>query len=218
MHSSENRYHDRGGAARNSDAGRDSSGQRAGADHEEFEYFAESPPMAPRSYTSARYTGFEQRRFANSRPSIGKRAFRALIRFFFAVLIGIGATLAWQSYGDEAKAMITTWAPSLGSLLPVSALESPAAPAALAQLEQKLKPMALDLAIVRRSLEQLAAMQDQLAAKQVQMTQNVVALQEVEQDIRQEISAWASSHAAHVPPHKPASLSDQPLPTGQPPR
>jgi hypothetical protein len=215
MHSSENRYQDRGGAARNLDAGRDSSSQRAAADQEESKYYAESPPMAPRSYTSARYKGFERRHLADSRPSIGKRAFRTVVRFSFAVLIGVGATLAWQAYGDEAKAMVTTWAPSLGSLLPVSALQSPAAPATLPQLEQQLKPMALDLAIVRRSLEQLAATQDQLAAKQVQMTQNVVALQEVEQDIKQQISALPSPHAVHAPPRKPASSTAPPLPAGQ---
>lgn len=214
MHSSENRYQDRGGAARNLDAGRDSSTQRAAADQEESEYYAESPPMAP-SYTSARYTGFERRHFANRRPSIGKRAFRTVARFSLAVLIGVGATLAWQSYGDEAKAMVTTWAPSLGSLLPVSALQSPVAPATLPQLEQQLKPMALDLAIVRRSLEQLGATQDQLAAKQVQMTQNVVALQEVEQDIKQQISALPSPHAVHAPPRKPTSSTAPPRPAGQ---
>ena len=37
------------------------------------------------------------------RPPIGKRMLRALIRFSIAVLIGVGATLGWQSYGDEAK-------------------------------------------------------------------------------------------------------------------
>ena len=215
MHSSENRYHDRGGAPRNLDAGRDSSTQRAGADQEETEYYAESPPMAPRYYTSARYTGFERRHLADSRPSIGKRAFRTVARFSFAVLIGVGTTLAWQSYGDEAKAMVTAWAPSLRSLLPVSTLEPAAAPATLPQLVQQLKPMALDLAIVRRSLEQLAANQDQLAAKQVQMTQNVATLQEVEQDIKQEISALPSPHAVHAPPRKPTSSTAPPLPAGQ---
>lgn len=214
MHSSENRY-DRGGAARNFDAGRDSSSQRAGADQEEFEYYTESPPMAPRSYTSARYTGFEQRHLANSRPSIGKRAFRTVVRFSLAVLIGVGATLGWQCYGDEAKAMVTAWAPSLGSLLPVAALQSPAAPATLPQLELQLKPMALDLAIVRRSLEQLAANQNQLAAKQEQMAQNVAALQELEQDVRQQISALPSPHAVHAPPRKPTSPTAPPLPAGQ---
>ena len=36
------------------------------------------------------------------RRSISKRMVRALARFFIVVLIGVGATLAWQSYSDEA--------------------------------------------------------------------------------------------------------------------
>ncbi len=40
---------------------------------------------------------------AMRRPSIGTRILRSLARFFAAVLIGIGLTLAWQSYGEQAK-------------------------------------------------------------------------------------------------------------------
>ena len=49
--------------------------------------------------------------------------------------------------------------------------------------------MALDVAIVRRSTEQLAFNQDQLARKQEQMTQAIAALQAAEQDISQKILA-----------------------------
>lgn len=216
MHSSEDRYHDRGVGAHDWHATRESSNQRVGTP-EESEYYAESPPVAP-SYASARYTSFDNRRFANSRSSIGKRAFRSVGRFFFAVLIGISATLAWQSYGEEATEMVRTWAPSLGSLLPASSMQPPAAAATLPELVQQLKPMSLDLAIVRRSLEQLAAKHDQLAAKQEQMAQNVAALQAVEQDVRQQIASLPASHAVHVPPRKPTSSSGPPappLPTGQ---
>ena len=52
----------------------------------------------------------------------------------------------------------------------------------LPETVQQLKPLSLDLAIVRRSLQQLAANQNQLAAKQDQITQNVATLQEVEQE------------------------------------
>ena len=45
--------------------------------------------------------------------------------FFIAVLIGVGATLAWQSHGDDAKQIVRTWAPSLGWLFPVSTTKSP---------------------------------------------------------------------------------------------
>src|SRR5215470_18269217 len=52
--------------------------------------------------------------------SVGRRPMRAVVRFFIAILIGVGATLAWQSYGDEAKEMVRTWAPTLAWLLPSS--------------------------------------------------------------------------------------------------
>lgn len=216
MHPSERlppnyRYPERDVVARDLGAGRDSSNQRIGTTPEESEYYAGSPPVAPLSNASAHYSGSENHQFANSKPSIGKRMFRAVVRFFFAVLIGVGVTLAWQSYGDEAKEMIRTRAPSLGWLLPVTTMESPMMATTLPELMQQLKPMSLDLAIVRRSLEQLAAKQDQLAAKQEQMAQNVATLQEVEQDISQKISSLPSSQAVHIPPRKSLSPVEQPL-------
>jgi hypothetical protein len=80
----------------------------------------------------------------------------------------------------------------------------------------QLKPVALDLAIVRRSVEQLATNQDQLARKQDQMAQAIATLQAAEQDISQQILALAppaaqpaqpAPKAAHAPP--PKSLKPQ---------
>ena len=113
----------------------------------------------------------------NSKPSIGRRAFRAFARYSIVFLIGIGVTLAWQSYSDEAMEMIRTEAPSLAWLLPVSTAKPPPDDQAvchrscklLAELVQRLKLMAFDLAVVRRSVEQLATMVEQLAAKQDQL-------------------------------------------------
>ena len=45
---------------------------------------------------------------AMRRPSLGTRILKLLARFFAAVLIGIGLTLAWQSYGEQAKQFTTT--------------------------------------------------------------------------------------------------------------
>src|SRR5262245_3683729 len=39
-------------------------------------------------------------------PSLGRRASRGLARFLIIFSIGIGATLAWQSYGDSVRAML----------------------------------------------------------------------------------------------------------------
>jgi hypothetical protein len=66
--------------------------------------------------------------------------------------------------------------------------------------------MAIDLALVRRSEEQLAANQDQLARKQDQMAQAIATLQAAEEDISQKILALAAPappKAANVPPPKP---------------
>ena len=181
------------------DAGRVSPNERVGGRAEESPYYTESPPVAPPNY--ARRVGFEKHRFASATPSIGNRVFRVVARFSFAVLVGVGATLAWQSYGREAGVVVRTWAPSLSWLLPVSMTELTVAAATLPELVEQLKPMSLDLAIVRRSLEQLATNQNQLAAKQEEIAQNVAALQAAEQEIRQ---------AVHTPPRKPQPSTGQP--------
>ena len=140
-----------------------------------------------------RSSGFKNTQVASDRPSITRRIIRALGRFSAAILIGVVVTLAWQSYGGE---MVRAWAPSLGWLLPASPS---------AELQAQLKPVALDLAILRRSVEQLASNQDQLARKQDQMTQAFATLQAAEQDINQKILSLAppAPKAANVPPPKP---------------
>ncbi len=137
----------------------------------------------------------------SKRRSIGRRIVRTLALFFIAALLGVGVTLAWQSHGDEAKEMVRTWAPSLAWLLPVPPDGQGSAAATSAELVQQLKPVTLDLAIVRHSLEQLAATIEQLAAKQEEMARNIATLQAVEQDISQKMSSPSQSRA--VPPRKP---------------
>jgi hypothetical protein len=43
-----------------------------------------------------------------------RRGSRRFARFLLAICIGVAATLAWQSYGEEAKQIIATKAPELG--------------------------------------------------------------------------------------------------------
>jgi hypothetical protein len=193
-------YRERDIAARDLDAGRASPNRRIGAGREEPEYHPESPPVAPPSY--ARFSDFENRQLALSGPSISKRIFRAVARFLFAVLLGVGVTLGWQSYGDRASVAVRAWDPSLSWLLPDSTTGSPVAATTIPEIAEQLKPISLDLAIVRRNLEQLAANQSQFAAKQEEIARNVATLQEAEQEIKQALSA---------PPRKPQSSSGQPL-------
>jgi hypothetical protein len=69
-------------------------------------------------------------------------------------------------------------------------------------LQALLKPVALDLAIMKRSVEQLASNQDQFARKQEQMTQALATQQAAMRDINQNILALAplAPKAGHVSP------------------
>jgi len=118
-------------------------------------------------------------------PSFGERALRGLVRFLIIFSIGVGATLAWQWYGDAARAMIVTSWPQLASLAPEPASVPQAAPELttaaprataspelqqlkedLAQLKQELqqlKEIPLALASLRQSVDQLAGSQQQIA-------------------------------------------------------
>jgi len=129
----------------------------------------------------------------SARPSNVRRIIRALGRFWVAIVIGVGATLAWQSYGGE---MVRAWAPSLGWLVPTSSS---------AELQAQVKPVVVDLAIMRRSIEQLASNQDQLARKQDQMAQAFASLQSAVREINQNILALAplAPKPAHSTPSKP---------------
>jgi hypothetical protein len=129
---------------------------------------------------------------ASGRPSIGKRMFRSLVRFSIAVLIGVGGTLGWQSYGDEAREMLIAQAPALGLLLPVPTTRSPVMAATSTDTRQ-LAPLASTLDAVRRTVEQLAA-------KQEQMAQNIAALRAAERTS----STPPTPAAAPVPAPAPA--------------
>jgi hypothetical protein len=138
----------------------------------------------------------------SKKQSIGRRMSRAFARYSIVFLIGIGATLAWQSYSDEAIEIVRTEVPSLAWLLPVSTAKPPpdgqasaAAVVTSVELVEQLKPVALDLANVRRSVEQLGVKVEQLGVKVNQMSQSIV-LQSVEQKL-------PPPPQSRIPPHKP---------------
>ena len=153
-----------------------------------------------------RSSGFKSPQIRRDGPTLSRRLTRSVTRFFLAIFIGVAGTLAWQC-ADEVTEFVRTWVPSLGWLLPVSTTKAAVPPVTSAELQQQLKPMAIDLALVRRSIEQLAANQDQLARKQDQMARAIAALQTAEQDISQKMSVPPSPapvpKAANVPPPKP---------------
>lgn len=147
---------------------------------------------------------FGERQPASGRPSIGRRMFRTLVRFSIAVLIGVGATLGWQSYGDAIKDVLAAEAPILGWVLSSVPTTKPSAVAATSvDPTRQLAPLASTLDVVRRSVEQLAA-------KQEQMAQNIAALRAAEGDVRQKMSSAPSAPAAA--PAQQAAPTAQPKP------
>jgi hypothetical protein len=154
-----------------------------------------------------------KRQLAWDRPSIGRRMFRFATRFTIAVLIGVGATLGWQSYSDVAGEMLVARAPTLAWLVSISTTKPPIAATTSTSQTQQLEPLASNLDAVRLSVAQLAARQDQMA-------QRITALQVIEEDIRQKISLMppfsaSASQDAAIPQQKPAQPK-APSPSVQP--
>jgi hypothetical protein len=98
------------GPAHSSDAVRDPSDPYAGMPRDRLDF---APTRAASFDVSPRLRGVKSDQFALKRPSTGKRMFRTLARLVIAALLGIGATLGWQSRGEEAKQIVTALAPSL---------------------------------------------------------------------------------------------------------
>jgi chromosome segregation ATPase len=86
-------------------------------------------------------------------------------------------------------------------------MKAPALRVSTADLQEQLKPVAIDLALVRRGIEQLTSNLDQLARKQDQLAQNIATLQTAEQEVSQKVSA---------PPPTPKAVHVSPKPV-QPP-
>jgi hypothetical protein len=121
-----------------------------------------------------------------------KRRSRGFTRYLVAVLIGVAATLAWQSYGDAGKQVIATKAPELGwspearkmitSWVPVGWTKPPAgsekqvvpvaqtapqnvapkAPTTASLDPEQLQQITQSLTTLRETVEHLTAGQDQM--------------------------------------------------------
>jgi hypothetical protein len=147
-------------------------------------------------------------RQASKRPPIGRRMARTMTRFLVAVLIGVGATLAWQSYGDAAREMMADQLPVFAWLLSVPAAKSSGVVATSPGAAQQLEPLASNLDEVRRSVQQLAAKQDQMA-------QNITVLRAIGEDIREKMSSTPPSaveQTAASPQPRPQQPRTQPVP------
>jgi hypothetical protein len=140
------------------------------------------------------------------RPSLGKRASRSLARLLIIFCIGVGATLAWQSYGDAAREMIANSSPQLGWLAPQAAPHAQMASEKVAPAPsstpspelQQLKEMLFVFATMRQSV-------DQLSANQQQMAGDIAKLLADQQQLLHKISAPPPQPAA-APARKPVPL------------
>jgi hypothetical protein len=135
------------------------------------------------------------------RNSLGGRMLRRFTRFAAVFCIGAGSTLVWQSYGDDARAMIATSSPQLGWLAPQpeqTAQDAPAvAPAASSEVQQ------LGVSVMRQSLDQLAL---RLASAQQHMDEKISKLQTDQAELLQKLSAIAA-RAPAAPVRKPAPVT-----------
>jgi hypothetical protein len=163
------------------------------------------------------------------RRSLGRRALRAFLRFGITLGIGVGGTLAWQAYGDDARQLMASAYPEqLGWIAPQAATaattapapqSAPAAPASDAPAtpsvdQQQLKVLSLNLAAVRQSVEQLAT---QVATGQQQMSSEIARLQASQLDIINKIATPPPRPApARKPPAPPLAVAAPPPPPAAP--
>ena len=96
----------------------------------------------------------ELERLKSERRSSARRAAAGVVRFAIIFCIGIGATLAWQSYGNTARLKAASLSPRLGWLAPTE--PSSSAPSASASPDQ-LAALSRSLAAVRQGVDKLAA-------------------------------------------------------------
>ena len=148
------------------------------------------------------------------RPSFGKRGLRGFVRLLIIFCAGVGTTLAWQSYGDAARAMIANSSPQLAWLAPQTAPVAPTAPDAVAPAvatSSDMQQLAFGLAAVRQSVDQLTA---QFAAGQQQTGGDIAKVQADGQEILRKLSTPPPRPAA-APAHKPAPVTPPPSPSAQ---
>ena len=147
-----------------------------------------------------------------------RRGSRTFTRYLVAILIGVAATLAWQSYGDaakrvvatsapelgwspEAKQMIASWVQQLGWTKSPAGSEKIAAPVA-----QTAPTTSLDSEKVQQTAQNLVAVREtvqELAAGQKQVMREIDKLESAVMEILEKIPA--------PPPQPPGAPARKPI-------
>jgi hypothetical protein len=131
-------------------------------------------------------------------PSLGRRVLRKLGRLLVIFCLGVCSTLAWQSYGDTARAMIAKSSPQLGWVAPqpVPVVPPAAQETAPASASPEFQQLAFALAALRQNVDLLTT---QIAAGQQQMAGEIAKLRTDEQEILRKVSTAASRPPAQKP-------------------
>ncbi len=179
--------------------------------------FAAGPPV-PAVDTGFRPAAVNDVPASSHRGALGRLAGRTFTALVLATCTG-AAAIAWQSYGQTAKAMIAEWTPhsvlsslsleKLGLAVPSSppgveataandaspqaAMLAPSAPEAVAanatDSAPSLASMARDLASAQQEIGQLKASIEQLKAGQQQISRDAAAKAAFEQNARARMAA-----------------------------
>jgi len=152
-----------------------------------------------------------------------RRGSRRFTRYVVAMLIGVAATLAWQSYDDavkrvmatkapelgwspETRQMITSWVQQLGWTKPPAGSEAQATPIA----QTAPATLSLDLEKVQQMAQNVVAMRETvqgLAAGQSQVTREIAKLESAVMEILEKMPA--------PPPQSPVAPARKPTPMPQ---
>ncbi len=137
-----------------------------------------------------------------SKPSVARRIFRT---FIYGFVVAALVTVAWQAYKDDStKGMISAWlsatsrsvdpnvaaAPKTSdqaAVLPQSAV--PVGAEVSKDVQLQLQTVVNELAVVRRTVEQIAS-------KQEQMGQDIAALQAAQRDVTLKVVSLTQAAAA----------------------
>ena len=164
---------------------------------------------------------------------------RGFVRFLVAICIGVGGTLAWQSYGEAIKQIIATRAPELGwspeakqtiasSIQWLGRTKQPAhpenaasetvapkAPAAPSFDPARMQEMVQNLAALREMVQQLTAGQDQTSREIAKLESAVV---EILMKVPEPSQPPAAPARKPAPVPSPSSRVPAAQPSSRPPQ
>jgi hypothetical protein len=136
----------------------------------------------------------------------GERTLRSLRSLSVVTLVGVGAAVAWHSYGDEAKEIFSAWTSPLSRLfVPTEKMASaPGTPVtASADVAPQIDALSQELADMKSSVEQSTATQEQTS-------QDVRSPQAPEPDDNQKLASaepQERSKLAPFPETKPTTIA-----------